>query len=492
MTIANNDLARTFLFPNGVAACNVRPIYGDCFSVDGLTQDGGDVTDIECPDPLQYGKFKKIGFTRGQVGRVTTTLQRHMTLEDLAILRSIFDGGCPVDVHFHWGLCTDPTAFNQYMQAWILEEVVPTSWSTDPLIALTSGDRAPVNESLDISATNFYQIKAELNYSKRAATLTTVPILSITICSNKSCGGDACPPASGCDKVYALDNVGDILVSLDSGGTWIKVNIPAVTGTPAPLDVVCLGPSVAIFYADGTIGYLPRNDLDRNVTTAWVALPTAVPTVALATIIMANSIATLSGPMAIVGESDGSIYQVDDQFNVTLLDNTSASGVQVNAATAKDDLILYVGNAGLVMVQRPGSNLVSKVLTAPTAVNLFAAVVKTRNNWIVAGAGGEMWCTNDGGCTWDQISGSAIGVDTITDMCANNRHVIWASAGGSIYRSIDGGSTWVLEPNGSTSCRVAAASLGDVTKLGCCVFDHNRIIGVGTAGVGAGLIAIGE
>lgn len=492
MTVATNDLARVFLFPTGVNACNVRPVYGDCFSVDGLTQDNGDVTRIECPDPTQYGKFREMGVIRGEKGRLTTTLSRRMIIEEIAQLRKLFDEDCPFDAHLHWGVCTDPTAFNQYAAAWVLRDVYVTNWSTDPVVALQSGDRNPVNESIDVSAGDFYQILATLRYTARAATLTTDPVVDLAICGFKSCGGDACPPSNGCDKVYAISDACQLFVSLDGGGTWNEIAVTC-PGDPAetPVGVTCLGDYVVIVTAEGSYIYDLRNNLDLD-DASWASVQGAITVGTDGNPIGIHTVFTSTGPVALIYTDTGRIFALDSNLNLTLQNDEVAADAAINNMASGSGVIVAALDGGVVMVNSNG--IWSQTANAPTATDLHSVVVKTAKNWYVGGEDGELWCTADGGCTWAQVvfPESAEPGTVVTDMAMSNTHVLWMAAGGRIYRSIDGGSSWVIEPNDSSpGCRIAAAELGTVSKVVACTHDPNRIMGVGTADT-AGLIVLGE
>lgn len=493
--VVTNDLARVFIFPRGVNICAARPVYGDCFTVEGLSQDNGDVTRVECPDPRQYGKFIEVGVIRGEIGRLTTTINRRMTMNEVLLLRSMFDDDCPVDIHFHWGRCTDPTAFNQYMQAWILENVLVTNWSTDTTIAGGSGDRAPVNEAVDISAGSFYQVLATLKYSARVPAMTTDPIVDVALCDTKACSGDACPPSTGCDKYYAISNLCFIYGSLDGGDTWTSHTIPApncfVDDAPTVITVVgisCLGPYVVILFSDQHISYIRRDSLDFGGTD-WTSIDLSMSTDIPTTI---DTIETREGPVSIILTTNGNIYGLDQFLTLTLLDGTAGGGLQLNDVASNGNIAVVVGHTGTVLYFKDG--VWSEVVTAPTAVNLFSALVKTDKNWYVGGASGELWCTADGGCSWTRVLFPGFAGTTVNDLCLSNTHVLWMTAGGDLYRSIDGGSTWVQEPNDSTpGCRTAVAALGDVTKLACCAYNPNKIVAVGTSNAGAdGLIMLGQ
>lgn len=491
MSVTFNDRARVFIFKNGVNVCNAKSVYGDCFSVEGLSQDGGDVNKVECPDPKQYGRFIEVGAYRGERGRLTTTITRRLTISELSFLRSLFDQECPGDVHLHWGECTDPTNFNQYKVAWVLPGAYFTNWSTDTTIAQTSGDRAPVNESIEMSAADLWQILATLRYSRRnAALMPAFGIVDAVLCDSRACAGDACPPSTGCDKFYAVDSDSQIFRSVDGGATWVASSIPAANDPANIVGITCVGSYIVVIFSNGAFSWINRNDLDLGVTTSWrtsTTLLTGAPTDIL------SFTSASEGSIALITTASGIVYLLDENLLLSTSDSVTAAGLSLNAISSNGNTTVIVGNTGAVLVNTDGVWAASQV--SPTVQNLHTALVKTDRNWLVGGENGELWCTDDAGCTWSQTlfpDYNAGGV-VVTDLCMSNNHVVWMAANGKLYRSINGGSSWVSEPNDTTpGCRTAVANLGSVTRLSCCSYDPNRVVAVGTAAAGGGLIMLGE
>ena len=505
MTIATNDRARIFMFPRGVNDCVSEAVYVACLGVDGLSQDNGDVNKIECPDPFGVG-YKEVGVYRGERGRMTTTLTGRLEFEQLSLFRGLFDRDCPIDIHVHWGACTDLDAFNQYSVAWVMQNVYVTNWGGDIIIASMCGDRNGVNETIDISVGEFFQIKAGLNYANRSAGLTiTTPLIDLAVCGRKACQDDVCPPSDGCDKIYALGTDQILSYTTNDGATWFNLAIPVANQGTTPVNVLCVCGNVAVFYDNGVIAVISRADLDliRTGTTTLVASPFLMRSANIGTTItLARSGATVDygGPFLI--NDDGSLYRTGDKCDpscgVYQLEDLSANPVTFHDAMGNDGVFVAVGEDangdGAIYVYRNNSSF-APAPTVPTTSPLHAVLVKNRYHWIVGGEDGNLWCTSDAGYTWTQVcfpGYNATPLPTVTDLCSANDHTVWMAAGGTIYRSVDGGATWSYEPNTANAVvQLQLRSLGSIAGVSCCATDANRVWAYGNTVANGPLAVLG-
>lgn len=488
--IATNDRARLFLMPRGASDCLSEAVYVACVGIDGLTQDGGEVNKIECPNPNGYG-YKEIGVYRGEIGRMTTTFTGRLSLSELSLFRDMFDSDCPVDAHVHWGACTELDNFNQYSIAWVMRNVYITNWGTDPIIAMQSADRNTVNETVDVSIGEFFQIKSQLIYAQRHAGMTsTGTIVDAVVCGRRSCASDLCPPSRGCDKMYVLMSDHRIEYTSDNGATWTSILIPIANRGVGPLGIACSGRNVVVFYADGVVVSISRGDIDlirvgavlASVTWLWRSSDLGFNIVAFADGAGANI-----GAMLILDDVGGlwrSADRNDPSCGVTKLDD--AGTAVFNAAHANDGVLVAVGDDGAVYSYRQGSAF-AQALDLPTAADLNTVIVKSAANWLVGGAAGELWCTNDSGLTWTRVCFPGYNAATppiVTDLCMSNQHVLWMAAGGVIYRSIDGGGSWTLEPNSENAiASLALRNMGIISGIACCEENPNLVWGFGLVDV---------
>lgn len=480
--IATNDRARLFLMTRGPGDGTAEAVYVACVGIDGLTQDGGEVNKIECPNPNGAG-YKEIGVFRGEIGRMTTTFTGRLSLTELSLFRDMFDGECPVDAHIHWGACANLDNFNEYSIAWVLRNVYVTNWGTDPVLAMQSADRGTVNETIDVSIGEFFQIKSRLIYAQRQTGLTaTGAPVGIAVCGRKTCASDMCPPSRGCDKVYVFTDDHYIEYSTDNGATWTDIQIPAANRGVGAFDIICSGNSVTVVYADGVVTSISRAHIDLiasgaiAASTAWLWRTSDYnfTVKAIADGVGANIGATL------ILNSDGALYRTADRNDpscgITLLDD--AGTVTFNGMHANDGVVVAVGNAGAVYVYRLGSSLAQSA-SVPVNANLNTVIVKSANNWIVGGAAGNLWMTADAGLTWTRVCFPGYNASTppiVAGLCMSNLHVMWMIAGSILYRSIDGGVTWVYEPNTDNAvAQLAMRNMGTFNGVACCEENPNLV-----------------
>src|SRR5690606_20769415 len=135
-----------------------RPVYQSCLSAGALEQNFGDVTDIECPDPNQYGHFVTVGQIRGAEERVTITLSGRFAIDVASSLARLARKGCPADLHIHFGTTQTPNDFRSFTKAIVVEDAFATNYSTEDLGTLSSDNQNPIGESSNFSGQSFYEI----------------------------------------------------------------------------------------------------------------------------------------------------------------------------------------------------------------------------------------------------------------------------------------------------------------------------------------------
>lgn len=216
--------ARIFLLEKRAGPGN-KPDYQSCMKPMGVSQSFGDITKIEVPSPTRYGQFEEVASIRGEQERMITSLVSRYAIDLASTLIRMAKKRCAVDVQSHFGLCQDPSDFNSFTSAIIMEDVAITNYSTDDLGALESGEDAKVDETGDLSVKNWYQF-FENSYGQKAASIVTNEVVDITICDTASCG-DCANPSDGCEKIFAVTlaaggssgTPSDVVFSIDKGVT---------------------------------------------------------------------------------------------------------------------------------------------------------------------------------------------------------------------------------------------------------------------------------
>lgn len=475
-TLGKTGLSRLFVFNRGIYKRNAVAEYISCAAMDALTQSRGDPTRIECPSDSQYDTFDVIDQIEGELSNLTTTINSYMFTDEVSRWRKSFDNVCPIDIHLHFGACDRPSNFNQYDKAYIFTDVRVTSWGTDgPVGALQSADRAQITETVDISASNFYEILAKLNYSARNATVLDAnsPLVDITLCDNPNCVAGGCGDSDGCQVIHALGSDCVVYTSTDGGDTWIDQTIPVADCIGTPVAGTCAGDNYIVVQSEGTVAWTPLLSLINDDDTQWQHLTTAITGVP-------SAILSTDDGYFLVGTEAGTIYRGysdPSQSLVVVEDGTNSGGNGINGfGMSPDGRVVAVGDADTVLYSDNMTTWVAVPNAPTTGGNLLSVAAKSDENWVIGHATGVI-TTDDSGCTYGDACSCG---GPVTDIGMSNPHVLWLVCNGSIYRSIDGGVSCVLEPNSDNNCRAVTVNLGTVEKVAACPYDPNFIIGAGT------------
>ena len=482
--LALSNSSRAFIFESGINRCGDVPTYFSCVSVDALTQDLGERTKVECPDPFNYGKYIEIGTIPGEVSRMTTSMTGRMNRKALSQFRTLAVGACSFDMQLHFGLCARPTDFNAYDKVLVMEDIFISAYNTDAIIALTSADVAEINETVDISIGNYYEI-VSLAYAERGAAETALltPIVDGLFADSRVCGGECGTASSGCDKAVVVDGDGLTLISTDAGLSWaagqtmaggsVLTNITGIDVTSGQLWSYNGGGEIV--YAE-RVGYI-----------AGTAVPATVTGLSTAGLDQDSgaSYGLVVGTAGFVGQ----VITPSNGFSATP-SAVTANNLTVVKFNTELDIALIGGVANTLIFTRDGLalELISDVPAAQVGVAITAVQPLTAQKWLIGYADGSLWCTDDSGVSWTQISLAGNTV-SISDISFSSTHVVWATAGQVLYKSIDGGRTWVIVPENSNK---SFATNGGMAVAIACVDNVNAVMSVGQDAGGAGMIIVGS
>lgn len=495
-SILRSAYSRVFLI-EGRARFDHTPSYEACLRMTGVTRNFGDITKIECPDPSNYGKFLEVATIRGASERATTSLEGRFALELKSTLLHLASKGCAIDVQVHLGECTDPSDFDNFKKAVVFENVLPTSFSTGELGALSSDQNAAVDETLEISAENMYEL-LPLSFVAHAGSIVVNEVVDVHICDSMSCG-DCESESDGCQKIYAITNAAlgsptgqpDIVFTLNQGVSWYSHDIDSLTAsTEPPTALACLGDyMVIVSNAAGSLHYTLLSTLNSYTDPTFTEVATGFVAGGAPNDIDVNS------RYAFIVGNGGYVYGTDDPTaGVTVLSAASAvSDPLLRVHALSRDFAVACGGTGAVIYTENGATWTA-VTTRPVGagVNLTALWVKAETEWWVGSSSGRVFVTLDKGVTWTEVTftGSGAGrVDDIvfaTDSEAFIAHTT-ATPRGRILRSYNAGKTWNVMPETGT------LPLEDrVNRLAVCD-DPNLIVAVGLADDNAdGFILIGS
>jgi hypothetical protein len=491
--------ARVFIV-EGQARGDHKPDYMGCAKMGGISYGFGDVTAIECPSPTQYGKFVEVGQTKGATSRPTTTLtSRYMASIESTLLR-VAKRGCALDFQVHIGACQNPSVFNDFDKAIILEGVQASNYGTDDLSAISSDENNPVNETMDISAKDIYEV-LKLSFSEKAGSVVANELVDVVICDSISCG-ECADESVGCGKIYAITTTvagspgtpPDVVFSLDGGVTWYAHDVDTTTGNLK--GVACVSDYLVV--VDDTtpfMHYVAKGDVIGTGDPAWAGVSTGF--VAGKAPLAIKSV----GNKAFIVGTGGYVYllDLDPSVGVTVLDAGIASTADLLAVDALDEnFAVAVGKDGDIIKTENGEDwtAVGSPVNPTTWINCVA--VKSVNEWWIGTNGigmskGLLFFTTDGGVTWTQKGFSGSGTGDVEDIVFATPSVGYmshttAAGKGRIFRTYDGGYSWTILPE--TQGTMPAAD--KFNSLAACADDVNFVVGVGLGdNASDGIVVIG-
>lgn len=494
---AQSGLSRVFLI-EGRARADRSAEFLAPLRMMSLEQGFGDVENIYSPHPRKYDAFEVVGQIRGEEERPTTQLQGRYALDVASRLLELAKIGCAVDVQLHMGQCTDPSEFNEFTKAIIMEDALIPNWATDELGALQPDEKSPVNETADISAAEMFEV-LEVATSERAGDIVTNEVIDVVFCDAISCG-DCEEYSPGCNKIFSVTlgaggspgTPADVVFSLDKGATFLAHDVDSLGAAENPSGIACVSAYVVVISnAAGSINIALKSEFTETDDPAFTSVITGIVAGG-----EPNDIWSL-GPFAFVVGDGGYVYSVQDPTaGVTVLDAGVATSDNLNAVHAlSEEFAVAVGNSGAVIYTESG-NLWQAVSLRPVGigVHLISVLVHSELYWLVGTDDGRMFYTFDKGQTWTEKTFSGSGSGSVEDIVRSKDSVLWMShtttaPAGRIFRSYDGGNSWIQIPEGT-----AVIPANDrVAALAACEWDVNLVVGVGLADDGAdGFIVLGE
>ena len=488
--VLKSSNSRVFLIEGRAGPIQV-PSYESCFRMTGLSQGYGDIERVECPDPYNYGKFVEVAQIRGGSERATTTLEGRYYMDLLSSMLSLANNACSFDVQLHLGSCGDPSTFDTFTKAIVLEEAYVTNYGTEDLGALQSDDNAVVNETVDISATRVYEIRP-LVFSAVGGSTITNEVVDIVRGDSKACAGDDCGDESdGCTTYWAVTKAagGSASTPADvvkiSGDTIIARDVDTLTSTQEPTGIATVGNYVVVTSAStaNSYSYALKSLFTATSVPSWTEVAVAQGP---------NDIVSL-GNVAFLASQGGYVYKMTSPTGtLTALTSGTVTSQNLLAIHALDaDFIVAVGAAGAVIASEDGSSFSLK--TVPEAATLNAVFMISKKVWWVGTATGNLYFTRDAGVTWTAktFSGSGAGeVTAIEFATASVGYMAHKTAGtlGYLFRTYNGGYTWNLLPEGTGSITTSDY----FNAIASCTEDPNIVYAAGLDGGGSdGLIVKG-
>lgn len=474
-----NSFSRVWLLPF-TAGPRVNRSYEGLARAGAAEWSRGDITPIQIPDPDRYGHFIVAGKIQGERGLPTLAVAFRYKSDSAGIISRIVRNSCDHDIQVHMGVCQNPQDFNLgWDKILVLQEARPTNWSTPELGAFGPGDEAIVDENVDFTGEDLYEI-LRIIFDQQAASLIVQEIVDVVICDAVSCG--ACGITScGCDIVFALTLTAggspglpaEVIFTDDGGETYGETNVTTLAANQDPDAFACVGSNLVVISEDSeSLHHAPIGDILQGVET-WIEVTTGF--------VVGN------GPLAIHAESQCHVWIVGENGYIYFSDDPTAGVIVQDAGVVTTQNLLdvhafdiqnviAVGISNALVLTRNGGATWAAVTGPNPGVDLNAVWMAAPDLWWVGDAGGQLWYTVDAGVNWVEKTFPGSGTGVIRDIQFSNRTVGYmahdtTAPAGRILRTIDGGNSWYVAPESN-----AAIPANDrINALAPCESDVNVI-----------------
>ena len=493
---AQTGLSRVFII-EGRARPDHVPEYQSCMRAQALSKSFGDVTDIECPDPTRPGAYIKVGEVQAGDERSTLTLEGRYAVDVRSRMLQLAQRKCSIDVQLHFGICEDLSNHNNFTKILFLEDARLVSYDTEDLGSLQSEDAAPINETVEISATTIYDITRS-NFAQKADDIVTTEVIDVVACDTISCG-ECEDESTGCEKFYSVTKQAggspgtppDVVWTVDGGINWEDDDIDTLGAAEDPSAVACvMGYLVVPSNDTNSVHIVDLDELDgivdpafQEVTDGFIA--GGEP----------NDIASVGTKAWIVGDF-GLIYvMTDPTAGVTIQDNGATTSSVLNAVAALNaNVAVAVGNDGTVVYTIDGETWqLTETNPVGPGTDLGAVAIKSKDVWFVGDSNGFVWYTLDRGAHWSLKAFTGDGAGIITDIAFATDSIGYITqvsdpALGRILATYNGGNDWVVMPQGDG---VMPATLG-LNAIAPCRNEPELVVAVGLGEGTDGIIILGS
>jgi len=428
----------------------------------------GEETRITAPSPDRYNQDETVGSLPGEEERATFGIAVRSTSQK-SILMGFKNKRCRVDYFATMGQCANPQDFLEGGEKWVyFEDGKTSSFQYENFGAFGKDENNPLNEMIDATAEDFYEY-LYLRQEQMGSSVTTREIYTVDVDLGSDC--DDCPE-QGERVLMAMAGASatpgtqpTLLYSSDKGETWSQQTITTLFSNEDVKDAEVIGGYyVAISNTANGIHWTSVTELFEGVN-QWNDVVSGF-------VVNKNPNAMAVADINhvwIVGNG-GYIYFTNNfKGGVTVQDAGVSTTQHLRSVSALDSSnALAVGDSNAVVFTNNGGVTWESVTGPAVGVNLGACWMWDESTWLVgegAGGTGKLWATFNGGITWSQIALPATynRIDKIK-FVSQAEGYISARGGGQSYilRTITGGSTWAVLPNGKKGVALANSYLSDI------------------------------
>lgn len=452
--LQHSSQSRVFVIEDRAGPSHI-PQYQAMGRALGVTVPFGGINPVRIPDPERYGQFLTIDKIRQQPALPSTSIEIRNT-RDLSAMYRLARKGCPIDLQIHIGACQDVQDFDKgWEKIGILEDADFTQYQTSELGAMDADQEAQVMETLDITGSDYYEVKRML-FSAMAESQIVQQVIDVAICDQRTCG--ACGlPSDGVQRVFALQisagaspgSAAELVTTVNGGSTWLEQNVTTLPVNLAPIAIACVGPYlVVISNADCAAHYALITDILAG-TSSWTRIATGLVCAAGAP----NAIFSLSRTQSWIVGAGGYIYfSSDPTSGFTPQSSGDVTTQPLSAIHGMDESNLLAGGTNNALLRTTNGGVTWMLVTGPSAkaaVAINAVYMASENEWHIGYNDGSLYYTIDGGVNWvaKVLPASPTVIDAIEFATRSVGYIAAHTAiKGLIYRTVNGGASWYVLP----------------------------------------------
>lgn len=376
--IANNSLSRVFIYYDCIDTVEYIP----CLSVGEVAASVGDPVRIECPSPDKLGSFIEVGIVPGEITRYTSTMTVRMTRDNLSLFRKLFNEQCSFNLVVAFGTCERPDKIRNFEKLIFFQNINVTSYSTDPLSVLSSGDRAIIEEVVDITFESYHEILPYIDLSltriedsdaNSFSFLFDNTVSNCISCIECTCNNVALSTNGITNIIASWQNNKNNLVMVNDAGVITVLNTDK-------------------FLNDDTVAILATSSLPLNIGETIT-----------------------SGTHSYVGTNDGRIFYIDDHLNNSVIQSTT--GVEITSLYHKLDCDVIAGNSAGGVYWGTVDGMIESI-NSPT-VDSVTAVADCGNFIIIGTSASQLFYNRKGQATWQLLDISCDDSAILSIECCN-------------------------------------------------------------------------
>lgn len=488
---------------NGVCVTEVV----DCFNIAAMSFEvNGDTTEIICTNRLT-GMNEVVGvIDGGATQKLTFDIERLLPRESLSLFFELIRKNCGLSITIiRSDICTDPFDPNDFDVADILGVVRFGNYSRSAMLFRNYADAAAITESTTVTAYGWIQFSGEHHIATRGS-LHTAPIVDVTLCDRKICGGLCQDDSDGCQKWFTLGSDGVVGYTDDQFTTeGILPVIPSLNFTAPAVTIQC-GPRGQLIVTDsaGNMFIADIEEILTEGTATWTELlldsdGNDIPQ-------LFDSYYTASEPYVWYVGAGGTLYQYYVSSN-TLVAVPTVPGVVNDYLTIdkKNKYILIGGVAATLLISYDGARSFTLVdiidpatdLALDAGIDIQAVEILSKTVWSIGLSDDRVLYTLDGGDTWNSQLIFGAGGGEITDIeyytSAQGSQIGWMTRNddtgmGHLYTTIYGVcEEWIEVPE---SPNETIPDNEGLTRVVFCPDNPNVAVAVGTSVGGAGVVFV--